>query len=285
MTAAFYGIVQSRRNIGCATFFVSCILIPMPHRVLCVTAHPDDEAGNFGGTLAKLAAGGARIHLICLTGGEAARNRGEARSNQELIQLRTAELAAACRILDIYHHEVWDLPDAGLKRANFYVIASRLALVIRRLRPHVLFTFGPEGSLTAHPDHAMAGLLATAAFHWAGSTRYLAEDTDANQANAPQPPPPYACPRLFHATGLQSPPGLPVVLPGPPDLICDVRPYIERKRTAFHCHQTQAPLFPRVDAYLAGGNGYEFFHLAAAPLGFDRRRLESGDPFAGLTAD
>ncbi len=256
----------------------------MPHRVLCVTAHPDDEAGNFGGTLAKLAAGGARSHLICLTGGEAARNRGAARSDQELIQLRTAELAAACRILDIHQHEIWDLPDAGLKRVNFHAVASRLALAIRRWRPHVLFTFGPEGSFTAHPDHAMAGLLATAAFHWAGSIRYLAEDVNADHANA-APPPAYACPRLFHATGLLSPPGLPVVLPGPPDLVCDVRPYLERKRAAFHCHQTQAPLFPRVDAYLAGGGGREYFHLAAAPLGFDRRQLESGDPLAGVPAE
>lgn len=264
----------------------------MPHRVFCVTAHPDDEAGNFGGTLAKLAAGGAQTHLICLTGGEAARNRGEARSSQELIQLRTAELAAACRILGIHQHEVWDLPDAGLKRVDFYAVTSRLALVIRRRRPHVIFTFGPEGSMTAHPDHAMAGLLATAAFHWASSTRYLEED--ANQAHAAPPtlpdvslvpPPPYACPRLYHATGLQSPPGYPVVLPAPPDLNCDVRAFIERKRAAFHCHQTQAPLFPRVDAYLASGGGREYFHLAAAPLGFNRRLLKSGDPLAGIAAE
>src|SRR5690348_1073397 len=77
------------------------------YRILCVTAHPDDEAANFGGTLAKLSEQGHEISLVCLTSGEAARNRGTAKTNEELIALRTQELAASCKLLGVQRHELW----------------------------------------------------------------------------------------------------------------------------------------------------------------------------------
>ena len=39
---------------------------------------------------------------------------------------------------------------------------------MRQIRPHVVLTFGPDGGLTGHVDHAMAGMFATMAFEWAG---------------------------------------------------------------------------------------------------------------------
>ena len=42
-------------------------------------------------------------------------------------------------------------------------------------RPHVLLTFGPEGAITAHPDHSMASIFATLAYHWAGRTNRFPE--------------------------------------------------------------------------------------------------------------
>jgi LmbE family N-acetylglucosaminyl deacetylase len=41
------------------------------HSLLVILAHPDDESFAIGGTLAKYAAAGARITLICATRGEA----------------------------------------------------------------------------------------------------------------------------------------------------------------------------------------------------------------------
>ncbi len=45
-------------------------------KLLCVTAHPDDEAGCFGGVLAKYSEAGVECSVICLTAGERAANRG-----------------------------------------------------------------------------------------------------------------------------------------------------------------------------------------------------------------
>ncbi|HRX04212.1 MAG TPA: PIG-L family deacetylase, partial [Anaerolineae bacterium] len=41
------------------------------HRIVGLFAHPDDEL-SVGGTLARYAAGGAQVTLVCATRGEAA---------------------------------------------------------------------------------------------------------------------------------------------------------------------------------------------------------------------
>lgn len=229
--------------------------------LLCVTAHPDDEAANFGGTVARYAAAGVVCHLVCLTAGEAARNRGTAADADALKALRRAELEASCRLLGFQTPQIWDYPDAGLPQAPFYVIAGRIIAVIRALRPQVVLTMGPEGSATAHPDHAMAGLCATAAFHWAAQARYFPGHPD----------PPFQAQRLFYATTAMQPPQFPPVWLPHPDAAIDVGAQVETKVAAFRCHQTQAPLFDLVEVFLRLPGGRELFHLAAGrPFDGDR---------------
>ena len=43
--------------------------------LLAVLAHPDDESLGFGGTLAKYAAEGVRVHLVTATRGDRGRYR------------------------------------------------------------------------------------------------------------------------------------------------------------------------------------------------------------------
>src|ERR1022692_2496391 len=88
-------------------------------KLLCITAHPDDEAGAFGGTLLLYHDRGVQTHLVCLTAGTAARNRGTARSDDELAALRRAELAASCKLLQVSQYEVLDYPDGKLNRTHF----------------------------------------------------------------------------------------------------------------------------------------------------------------------
>src|SRR5215475_16013135 len=66
-------------------------------RLLCITAHPDDEAGGFGGTLLHYAQRGVETHVLCLTPGQAATHRGGAKSDDELAQIRRREFAASCK--------------------------------------------------------------------------------------------------------------------------------------------------------------------------------------------
>ena len=82
--------------------------------------------------------------------------------------MRRAEFAASCKLLKVSQYEVLDYPDGKLNRTDLYQVVEDLTLRMRQIRPHVVLTFGPDGGLTGHVDHAMAGVFATLAFEWAG---------------------------------------------------------------------------------------------------------------------
>src|SRR6202012_1739470 len=83
----------------------------LSYRMMCLTAHPDDESGAFGGALLMAHDKGIETSVICLTEGAAGSFRGNATSNEELAALRRSEFAAAGKILGIPHAEVLDYPD------------------------------------------------------------------------------------------------------------------------------------------------------------------------------
>jgi len=134
-------------------------------RMLAVTAHPDDEAGAFGGTLRVYADRGVETSVICLTPGQAGSHRGKAKNDHELAALRREEFAAACEILRVTRAAVLDYPDGQLHRVDLQRVVSELVLHIREFRPHVMLSMGPEGAITGHTDHSMASVFSTLAFH------------------------------------------------------------------------------------------------------------------------
>jgi LmbE family N-acetylglucosaminyl deacetylase len=81
--------------------------------VVIVAAHPDDEILGAGGTMAMLAAAGARLRLIAVTDGEASHPGADP---EAIARVRTAESAAARRVLGVQDIEVirLRLPDTGL---------------------------------------------------------------------------------------------------------------------------------------------------------------------------
>ena len=88
----------------------------MPLRLLCISAHPDDECFAFGGALALSASRGIEISVLCLTDGQAATNRGDASSGKQLGQIRRAEFEASCKVLGVTNYEVLDYQDGQLER-------------------------------------------------------------------------------------------------------------------------------------------------------------------------
>src|SRR5438552_815889 len=127
-------------------------------RMMCITAHPDDEAGGFGGSLLLYRDRGVETSVVCLTPGQAASNRGGARSDHELAAMRRKEFTAACEILRVSRGIVLDYPDGQLHRQDMYKLVHDLALQIREFRPHIVLTFGPEGGVTGHMDHSMTSV-------------------------------------------------------------------------------------------------------------------------------
>lgn len=243
-------------------------------KLLCVTAHPDDEAGAFGGTLSRYAKQGVETYVICLTPGQAARNRGGAKNDDELSALRREEFQASCRLLQVKQGEVLNFRDGALDREDFYAVVNELVQRIRTIRPHVVITMGPEGAVTAHPDHAMAAIFATAAFHWAGhSNRFTSQ-------NGPQP---HRAQKLYYSTADFSLPGRQPIAPAPISARLHVRDFLPQRLAAFKLHKTQSPLFELFEKNIAKRGEYELFHLVASVI--PRAAEQEDDLLAGVTQE
>ena len=226
------------------------------HRLLCVTAHPDDEAGNFGGSLLLYQGRGVETHVICLTPGQAASNRGGARTDQELATLRRKEFAASCEILKVTRAEVLDYADAHLHRIDLYGVVAELTRRMRQIRPQVVLTYGPDGGITGHPDHGMAGIFASLAFQWAGrSNRFPEQLNDGASLYRPQ--------KLYYAAAPLSLPNRQPISPPPATISINIGKFLEDKIRAFQAHTSQAPLVPIFENGVRQRGPREEFHLAA----------------------
>lgn len=148
----------------------------MPHRLLCILAHPDDESLGTGGTLAKYAAEGAETYLVCATRGE----RGWKGAKDDypgpdaLGELREGELRAAADVLGIRRVCFLDYRDAELDQADAKEATGRIAELIRELQPEVVVTFGPDGGY-GHPDHIAISQFATGATVAAADTHRVSK--------------------------------------------------------------------------------------------------------------
>ncbi len=225
-------------------------------RLLCVTAHPDDEAASFGGSLHLYHGRGVETSVLCLTPGQAARNRGSAKNDGELAEIRRKEFTGACAILKVSQAKILDYPDGQLHRQDLYRIACDVTLHVRQFRPQVVVTFGPEGGLTGHTDHSMASLAATLAFQWAArNNRYPDQLHDVIAVHQAQ--------KLYYATANFTLPDRQPVTLSPPTTIIDIAAHFEKKIEAFKAHQTQAPLWPLFESHIRPRGRNEMFHLAA----------------------
>ncbi len=243
-------------------------------RLLCVTAHPDDESGAFGGGLLLYASRGVDTHVICLTAGEAATNMGPTKSRSELAAIRRGEFAAACHILKVSNGEVLGYPDGNLDRVPLATVVADLVCRIRTIRPQVLLTLGSEGAVTGHADHSMASVFGTLAFHWAGRADRCVEQFGAGLS-------PYRVQKLYHWTADFTLPGRPSVSMPPATAFLDIRDFLEDKIRAYKAHATQAPLFAEFEATMRQHGGKELYHLAAT---VSSRVVEmETDLFTGIT--
>jgi LmbE family N-acetylglucosaminyl deacetylase len=144
-------------------------------RLLCVLAHPDDESLGTGGALARCAAEGVLTYLVTATRGERGRFGDSLVSpGPEIVgRTREAELLAAARELGIREVSFLDYMDGALDTVDAAEATARIAGHLRRVRPHVVVTFGPDGAY-GHPDHIAIGQLTTAAIACAADPSFAA---------------------------------------------------------------------------------------------------------------
>lgn len=133
--------------------------------ILVIFAHPDDESHGPGGTLAKYAAEGIKVHYLCATRGEAGTvDNRFLKNGRRIAELRTAELGQAAAELGLADVSFLGYRDSGmegtpenlhpgsLNTAPLEEVAGRIAEFMRLLRPDVIITHDQYGWY-GHPDH------------------------------------------------------------------------------------------------------------------------------------
>jgi LmbE family N-acetylglucosaminyl deacetylase len=133
-------------------------------RLMCILAHPDDESLGMGGTLAKYASEGVHTSILMATKGERGRFgfAKESPGFDVVGQTRAQELLSAAATLGTDEVQFLHYLDGDLDQALPDEIISKISRHIRRARPQVVVTFGPEGGY-GHPDHIAISQFATAA--------------------------------------------------------------------------------------------------------------------------
>src|SRR5580765_8123958 len=133
-------------------------------RLMCVLAHPDDESLGAGGTIAKYSREGIQTFVVTATRGERGRfGDGKESPGPEIVgRTREAELRAAAKELGVQEVEFLGYLDGALDQVDPAEAIAKIAGHLRRVKPHVVVTFGADGGY-GHPDHVAISQLTTAA--------------------------------------------------------------------------------------------------------------------------
>ena len=223
-------------------------------KLMCIVAHPDDECFGFGGALALAAQAGVEVHVVCLTDGQAATNRGESNDAAELGRMRRDELARSCKVLGVAHHELLHFQDGHLEHHSLHDLAQPLVQRIRSVQPEAVVTFGLDGGLNAHADHTSVSAAASAAFHWSmRSNRY------------PELGAPFLPQRLYHLSSDFTFPDRQPVHPAPWNVRLDISSVRQLKEQAFLEHTSQVPVFDKIKPFWDRFGAFEYYLQQAGP--------------------
>ena len=156
--------------------------LPAWPSVLAVVAHPDDESFGLGAVIDTLAAGGAAVHVLCFTHGEASTLN---ETSADLHRARESELRQAAGELGAASVTLLDYPDGGLSRIPAGELAAHAATAVAGSGASGLLVFDDTG-ITGHPDHRAATAAAVLTARQAGLPvlAWALPDTVAGQLRA-----------------------------------------------------------------------------------------------------
>ena len=162
---------------------------------MVVVAHPGDEAFGFAGGIAKAAAEGAYVVVVCATrgyfdprlarkspapGGKNRDPKTEAIVWRNIDTIREDELRRSVALLGVRVLRMLDYAEDELTEVDFDELVSRIVEPIRMHRPEVIVTFGPEG-VTGDADHIVLSRAVTAAFAAAAEPLAYEDDIEEDQ--------------------------------------------------------------------------------------------------------
>lgn len=128
--------------------------------LVCVFAHPDDEAFGPGGTIANFAKT-HDVYVLCATRGEA--QKSTKKEGDELGRIRSQELLASAKILGVKKVYFLGFRDGTLCNNLYHILASKIQAKFEELKPDVIMTFEPRG-ISGHVDHITVSMATSYVF-------------------------------------------------------------------------------------------------------------------------
>ncbi|MFD2117385.1 bacillithiol biosynthesis deacetylase BshB2 [Paenibacillus yanchengensis] len=208
--------------------------------ILVVLPHPDDEAFGLAGTLAMHIDHGTPVTYACLTLGEMGRNMGVPpfANRVTLPQIRKQELERSCEAIGITDLRMLGFHDKTIEFEEPAVLDKYMDALLEELEPSLVVTFYP--GYAVHADHNATG---------AAVMRAIKKLPEANR------------PRIYAlAFANNSEQEI-----GKPDVVVDVRPYIEQKVASLMAHRSQFQMpelvgdKPKITNKIIERFGYERF--------------------------
>ncbi len=144
-------------------------------RVLVFEAHGDDMEFFAGGTIAKFAAAGHEVTLVCATDND----KGSFElSAQEMRAVRDQELLGAASVLGVKRVIPLGYADGDLGYADPRVLRGQFMRAIREVKPDICMTWDPFTHYEGHPDHRAVATAASEAMSFAHFPNFYPEHAD-----------------------------------------------------------------------------------------------------------
>jgi LmbE family N-acetylglucosaminyl deacetylase len=228
--------------------------------LVCLHAHPDDEAISTGGTMARAAAEGHRVVLVVATNGEFGEVPDDLADGETLVDRRRAETERSAEALGI-HRVAWlGYRDSGMTgwdqntnsdsfhQADLDEAAERLANILREEDADALTCYDWHGTY-GHPDHVKVHAVGARAGQLVDGVRVLEATMNrdamvemiaaARDAGADMGSPDADADADFDP-GAPADDGNPFGEPESSITLCvDVTDYVDRKRAAIAAHRSQ----------------------------------------------
>lgn len=126
--------------------------------IVCVFAHPDDEAFGPSGTIYKLAKK-YDVYILCATKGQAGLDSRSEASSRLTIQ-RARELRKSAKILNVKETFFLGFKDGCLCNNQYHKLASKIGEHLKKIKPEIVLTYEPRG-VSGYIDHIMVSMVTT----------------------------------------------------------------------------------------------------------------------------
>ena len=107
----------------------------MSKTILVISAHSDDEVLGCGGTIARYAKSGDKVHLVFMTNGVGSRN-----AKIEEIEHRKRVAQESADILGVSSIQQFDFPDNKMDVVALLDVVQAIEEVVDKLRPEIIYT-------------------------------------------------------------------------------------------------------------------------------------------------